>query len=210
MSTHAVSVFLFALAVGTSAACAQESSDDVQKGHGLAKLICANCHVASPDQPFSPILQPPAPSFVSITQRSNFSAEFLEKFLATTHRDISNPNGMPNPQLLDYQVKQIEAYMLSLRKSSAASPTTCGTELAKLEQVLSQMVAAHRAVASVSETTAARLHRQPTPESVGRAEERAEQNVETTLASARALDASGKQDECLATLKKVAVQLGVR
>jgi hypothetical protein len=29
---------------------------------------------------------------------------------------------MPNPELLDFQVRQVAAYLLSLRKPSAASP----------------------------------------------------------------------------------------
>jgi mono/diheme cytochrome c family protein len=209
MKRHVVPAFLLALAVGTNAACAQDGDDDVQNGHRLANLICSNCHVASSDQPFRPILQPSAPSFDSIAQRSTVDSEFISTFLTTTHRDISSPNGMPNPQLLDYQVKQIAAYLLSLRKAAAAPTTICGREIAKLEQVLSQVRATRGAVASAPETNAARLHRQPTPESVARAEDKAEQTIEATLVTARKLDASGKQDECLATLKAVALQLGV-
>jgi hypothetical protein len=99
---------------------AQENKveDEVARGHHLATLIYSACHVAAPDQNFEPILRPPAPPFVSIAQRSNVTADFLRTFLTTTHRDISSPNGMPNPQLLDYQVKEISAYILSLRKRS--------------------------------------------------------------------------------------------
>jgi mono/diheme cytochrome c family protein len=95
-----------------------KGEDEVARGHHLATLICSACHVAAPDQNFEPILRPPAPPFVSIAQRSNVTADFLRTFLATTHRDISSPNGMPNPQLLDYQIKEISAYILSLRKRS--------------------------------------------------------------------------------------------
>jgi mono/diheme cytochrome c family protein len=102
------------------AASAQENKgeDEVARGHHLATLICSACHVAAPDQNFEPILRPPAPPFMSIAQRSDVTADFLRTFLATTHRDISSPNGMPNPQLLDYQIKEISAYILSLRKRS--------------------------------------------------------------------------------------------
>ncbi len=99
-------------------AAAQEGKDEVAQGHHLATLICSACHVAAPDQNFEPILRPPAPPFASIAQRSNVTADYLRTFLTTTHRDISNPNGMPNPQLLDYQIKEISAYILSLRKRS--------------------------------------------------------------------------------------------
>jgi hypothetical protein len=36
--------------------------------------------------------------------------------MTTTHRGLDNPSGMPNPSLLDYQVKEVTVYLLSLRK----------------------------------------------------------------------------------------------
>jgi len=97
----------------------QESvnSDDVQAGHKLALLVCANCHVAAPDQPNNPILRPPAQPFASIVQRKSVTADWLQNYMKTTHRGLDNPNGMPNPQLLDFQIKQVSAYLLSLRKN---------------------------------------------------------------------------------------------
>lgn len=97
-------------------ALAQDNVDEVAQGHHLATLICSPCHVAAKDQPFEPILRPPAPAFEALAQRRAVTEDFLRKFLTTTHRDIGNPNGMPNPQLLDDQVKQVSAYLLSLRK----------------------------------------------------------------------------------------------
>jgi mono/diheme cytochrome c family protein len=99
-----------------SARAQDAATNDVQEGHRLATLICSACHVAARDQPFEPILRPPAPTFESIAQRSSITADSVRMFLSTTHRDISSPNGMPNPQLLDYQINQITAYLLSLRK----------------------------------------------------------------------------------------------
>jgi mono/diheme cytochrome c family protein len=93
------------------------SAADVQKGRDLAVLICANCHVAARNQRYEPILRPPAPSFESIAQRKNIDATWLEAFLATTHRGLDNQNGMPNPELLDDQIKKVAAYVLSLRKN---------------------------------------------------------------------------------------------
>jgi len=37
-------------------------------------------------------------------------------FMKNIHRGLDNPEGMPNPALLDYQIKKITAYILSLRK----------------------------------------------------------------------------------------------
>ena len=92
------------------------NAEDVQKGHALAIKVCAVCHVAAPDQPSQPLLTPPAPSFASIVRRKTFDAESLTHFLATTHRGLDNPKGMPNLELVDYQIKEIVAYFLSLYK----------------------------------------------------------------------------------------------
>ena len=104
--------------VGVCSAWGQDASsaDNVRKGHRLAIMVCAFCHVAASDQARMPILNPPAPSFESIAQRTDISAEWLEQFISTTHRGLDNPSGMPNPSLLDYQVKEVTAYLLSLRK----------------------------------------------------------------------------------------------
>ena len=92
------------------------NSDEVRAGHKLAVLVCGNCHVAATDQPNEPILRTPAASFESIAKRKDVSADWIESFLKTTHRGLDNPKGMPNPQLLDFQIKQVTAYLLSLRK----------------------------------------------------------------------------------------------
>jgi len=80
-------------------------------------VICAYCHLAASDQQDKPVLQPPAPPFATIAQRRDLSADFLRTFLATTHRDVDARRGMPNPELMDFQIKQVTAYLLSLRKS---------------------------------------------------------------------------------------------
>ena len=140
-------------------------------------------------------------------------------FMTTTHRDISNPSGMPNPELLDFQLTQVAAYLLSLRKPSAvrvrpaaagASDAKCRTEIAHLETVLSQARAKRQAVGSGPELSAARLHHQPTPESVERAATEAEKTIETALVLARKLESEGLDAECVAMLKKVELPLGSR
>jgi hypothetical protein len=85
------------------------NAEDVQKGHDLAISICAICHVAAPDQPHQPIMRPPAPSFASIVRQKTFDAESLTHFMKTTHWGLDNPLGMPHPELMDYQIKQIVA-----------------------------------------------------------------------------------------------------
>ena len=201
---------------------ASSVADDVQKGRYLAGLICSICHVASPDQLVEPVLRPPAPSFETIAQRSTTSADSIRTFLTTTHRDISNPAGMPNPELLDFQIRQLDAYLLSLRKPSASTPPlslrkpaaaqvgSCRTEIARLELVLSQARASGQVVGNAPESSAARLHRQPTAESVKRAASEAEKTVETVLVFARKLESGGLDAECASMLAKVELQFGAR
>jgi cytochrome c1 len=90
----------------------------IATGHHLATLVCANCHRTGPDQIDEPVLDPPAPSFESIMQRSTTSRASLEAFLTRTHRDLRSPQGMPNPQLLDTQVRDVLDYLMSLKKSA--------------------------------------------------------------------------------------------
>ena len=113
-----VSMCFVVIFMAVSAAWAQEAgnADEVRKGHELAAIVCSNCHVAAADQRYNPLLNPPAPSFVSIAQRKNISAASLRNFVTTTHRGLDNPSGMPNPYLSDEQAQQVVAYILSLRK----------------------------------------------------------------------------------------------
>lgn len=92
------------------------TADEVRTGHHLAVMLCDECHIAARDQAYPPTRDPPAPSFESIAQRQDVSAESLEHFLKTTHEGLDNPKGMENPGLADFQVKAIVAYILSLRK----------------------------------------------------------------------------------------------
>jgi mono/diheme cytochrome c family protein len=115
MRTAVTSLFAFALAV-CSARSQEGPTEEVRKGHQLAIILCANCHLAAPDQPSRPVLNPAAPSFQSLAQRRDLTSDALAKFITTTHRGLDHPNGMPNPSLADYQVKQVVAYLLSLRE----------------------------------------------------------------------------------------------
>ena len=84
------STWLVALWIGICSAVGQEttSADDLRKGHQLAIMVCAFCHVAAPDQARMPILDPPVPSFGSIAQRTDISADWLEKFISTTRKNL--------------------------------------------------------------------------------------------------------------------------
>jgi len=92
------------------------SAETARKGHDLATVVCSNCHQLAVDQRAAPILAPPAPSFDSIAQRPDINADVLEHFIITTRRSVDHPTSMPNPYLLEYQVQEVVAYILSLRK----------------------------------------------------------------------------------------------
>jgi mono/diheme cytochrome c family protein len=117
---HFILMFVVIVSSLVGQVLAQQAStldpDEVQKGHRLAVTLCAICHVAAPDQRFPPELAPPAPSFASIVERKEFNAAWLTHFMTTTHRGLDKPSGMANPELMDYQIKEIVAYMLSIRK----------------------------------------------------------------------------------------------
>ena len=116
MQTLAIWTVVFSAVVGSAWAQDGNTAEDVSKGHQLAAMLCGTCHVAAADQPFEPILQPAAPPFTSFAQRKDVTPDWLKKFLTTTHRGLDNPKGMPNPYLTDYQVTQVVAYIMSLRK----------------------------------------------------------------------------------------------
>ena len=109
-------LWLIVFGVIANSAWAEDAIDDVQNGRRVAFLICYACHVVGPDQRSAPTLVPPAPSFDSIAQRPDISAESIERFLTTTHRDASNLRAMPSPELIDSYMKQVVAYILSLRR----------------------------------------------------------------------------------------------
>lgn len=96
---------------------AEDSSDAIAAGRQLALQVCSVCHVVAPNQEFAPGLQQATPSFEDIANRPDMSAQFLRKFITTTHWDEKTiPMTMPNPMLSDEQITQVSSYILSLRK----------------------------------------------------------------------------------------------
>jgi hypothetical protein len=91
-----------------------------------------------------------------------------------------------------------------------APPGACGAALARVETALSQARASGHIVASAPESVDAMLHRQPTSQSIARAQTAAVEKIEDSITAARKLRAEGKRAECIGMLEKVALQLGVR
>jgi cytochrome c len=103
-----------ALMAGSTLALGQSlpGGPDPVEGHRLALFLCAPCHVVATDQELPPILDKPAPPFLAIANRPDTTEASLRRFLLTTHRTTSK---MPNPNLADYQINAIVAYLLSLK-----------------------------------------------------------------------------------------------
>ena len=81
---------------------------------GQSDLVAA-CHVVAADQISPPILKPPAPSFVAIVKHGDVSEASLRKLLSTPHGNLGRSAKMPNPQLADFQIDKVVAYLLSLK-----------------------------------------------------------------------------------------------
>jgi mono/diheme cytochrome c family protein len=116
MRTASTWLTVFWMGVFSAWGQAVNSEDDVRKGHHLATMLCTTCHIAAADQSYEPTLNPPAPSFESISQREDTSADSLRHFLTTTYQGLDSPKGMPAPNLADFQVKAIVTYIQALRK----------------------------------------------------------------------------------------------
>ena len=100
--------------VGAAPVARGAEAGDAKTGHDLALRLCTPCHVVSADQEFAPTFTGP-PDFHSIANRRDTTAKSLRKFLATTHRTMSNPRSMPNPQLTDDQTRDIARFIMTLR-----------------------------------------------------------------------------------------------
>lgn len=85
--------------------------ENVSKGRALAQEICAQCHDIGRDRPYTPIMQPPAPSFDALARRHKLDEANLRRFLAAPHGGVLAKTKMPNPELLDYQIDAITAYL---------------------------------------------------------------------------------------------------
>jgi mono/diheme cytochrome c family protein len=116
-----LSIILSFLFVGTYTLAKAESvsrEELVSKGHQFAVLVCSACHVVATDQRSPPILSTPGPTFDAIANKPETTEASLRTFLLTTHGTVVNPPGMPNPQLVDYQMNEVIAYILSLRRNN--------------------------------------------------------------------------------------------
>jgi mono/diheme cytochrome c family protein len=104
-------------ALSTNALCADKGSNSaVKRGRQIALHVCTACHVVEAAQEYPVLLNPPAPPFSDIANRTDLTRASLRHFIVTTHWDEKTlPLTMPNPQLLDFQIADVVAYIFSLR-----------------------------------------------------------------------------------------------
>ena len=107
-----------------SIASAAESGGNAQAGRDVALRSCTGCHDVAADQRFKPVYPRPLPDFKTIANKSNTTTasvrQFLEKLPA-----VPKPGQMANPLLSSQDVRDVAAYIVSLRDGSmheAAQP----------------------------------------------------------------------------------------
>ena len=92
----------------------------VEAGRSMALLACTGCHVVAPDQPFKPVYAPPPrpPDFKQIANRPNTTAASLQHYLETLPV-VPNDSHMPNLMLSTQEIRDIAAFIVSLRDKPA-------------------------------------------------------------------------------------------
>jgi mono/diheme cytochrome c family protein len=99
---------LVTLALGTASAWA-EPPGDPGRGRDLAYQLCSSCHLVSPEHR-GPVPDG-IPSFMTIAARSGVTEEHLLGVL------VAPPHpAMPAPPLSRQQMRDVAAYILSLRR----------------------------------------------------------------------------------------------
>lgn len=93
-----------------------DNSDLVKRGRDFSELACSFCHVVSTEDGRRPTLRQPAPSFAAIAARPSTTEENLRTSLTTKHVDMGPAERMPNPRLVDCQIDEVVAYILSLQR----------------------------------------------------------------------------------------------
>ncbi len=96
---------------------------DAEAGRHFALLACTGCHVVMLDQPFKPIRDglPRPPDFKDIANRSDVTAAFLRHHLETLPA-IPKDAHMPSPMLSSQEIRDVVAFIVSLRDKPAPKP----------------------------------------------------------------------------------------
>ena len=121
MKTASLLLAIMLACGAASPARAQEGESElVASGHDFALKVCAACHVVAQDQTSPPILKPPAPSFLALVRHGDVSEASLRKLLSRPHGNLGRSAKMPNPQLAEFQIDKVVAYLLSLKNGKGS------------------------------------------------------------------------------------------
>jgi len=103
--------------------CAQKKPVDgsAAAGRDLALQACTGCHVVASDQPYPPIYKGKGHphEFKEIANRPNVSAAWLHHYLASLPV-IPKTGQMANPDLNEEQLRDVSAFIMTLRDNSSS------------------------------------------------------------------------------------------
>jgi len=93
---------------------------DVEAGRALALQACTGCHVVQPDQRFKPVFTGPPhpPDFKDIANGPHVTAASLQHHLKNLPTVPQQPS-MANPDLTSKELRDVVAFILTLRDSAA-------------------------------------------------------------------------------------------
>lgn len=109
IGTAAIVLLMSGTALQMRAATTSSPSPiDVAEGDRLAHTLCINCHVVDIDGPL--VRTDRVPSFTWVAQQPGSTRDSITVWLSTSHER------MPDFTLTRAEIRQLTAYILSLRK----------------------------------------------------------------------------------------------
>lgn len=107
MPKVAIALMAFCWITLAGPAAAQMSTADTKRGRELAERLCSGCHIVAPNS--AKTANPDVPSFSAVARRPGATAERLAGRIIVPHP------AMPNTQLTVAEMRDIVAYILTLR-----------------------------------------------------------------------------------------------
>ena len=89
-------------------------AQDVPAGEKIAQVWCSGCHQVNSGR--LETRNDAVPSFLSVEQMDSTTATALAAFLSTSH------GRMPDYSLSRIEIRNVSAYILSLRRSAVSAP----------------------------------------------------------------------------------------
>jgi cytochrome c len=105
--TNALAILGFCMVSGIGPTQAQMGLGDAKRGQELSQRVCSGCHSVSPGS--AATINADVPTFAAIASRPDTTAERLAGRIIVPHPP------MPNVQLTVAEMRDIIAYILSLR-----------------------------------------------------------------------------------------------